>query len=56
MSAPEPTTSLPDRQRPYMKETGQWVPSVWCSVHDEHPNDCWELHNPTAQCGQPEEG
>jgi hypothetical protein len=40
--------TTPERPHPVKKETGQWVPQVWCSQHDCHPDDCWELHNPGA--------
>jgi hypothetical protein len=30
------------------KERGDNKLIAWCPIHDEHPEDCWEDHNPTA--------
>jgi hypothetical protein len=38
---------LPPPQRKItIKETGQSVPQVWCSMHDRHPDECFDWHHP----------
>jgi hypothetical protein len=34
---------------------GRWKWSAWCSQHDRHPDECWEIHNPGAMAAPVEE-
>ena len=29
---------------------GRWRHSVWCSIHDRHPSECFDVHYPKAGC------